>query len=176
VVEGEGDRIVEAAGSGTDTVEVVGGSSYSLGDNLENLAYAGDYDGIARFTMAGNHLANALTGGNGSDRIGGSGGDDTLRGLEGDDRLTGGWGSDTFVFAPDSGNDVITDFDANPAGGQDRLDISAFGVTSATFTARVTIADLGADTLVTIDGGAEQSILLAGIVDPSAVTRDDFLL
>jgi hypothetical protein len=29
---------------------------------------------------------------------------------------------------------------------------------------------------VTIDGGAEQSILLAGIVDPSAVTRDDFLL
>jgi Ca2+-binding RTX toxin-like protein len=176
VVEGEGDRIVEAAGSGTDTVEVVGGSSYSLGDNLENLAYAGDYDGIARFTMAGNDLANALTGGNGSDRISGSGGDDTLRGLEGDDRLTGGWGSDTFVFAPDFGNDVITDFDANPAGGQDHLDISAFAVTSATFTARVTIADLGADTLVTIDGGAEQSILLAGIVDPSAVTRDDFLL
>ena len=83
VVEGEGDRIVEAAGSGTDTVEVVGGSSYSLGDNLENLVYAGDYDGIARFTMAGNHLANALTGGHGSDRISGSGGDDTLRGLEG---------------------------------------------------------------------------------------------
>jgi Ca2+-binding RTX toxin-like protein len=155
---------------------VVGGSSYSLGDNLENLTYAGDYDGIARFTMAGNHLANALTGGNSSDRIGGSGGDDTLRGLEGDDRLTGGWGSDTFVFAPDFGNDVITDFDANPAGGQDRLDISAFGVTSATFAARVTIADLGADTLVTIDGGAEQSILLAGMVNPSSVTRDDFLL
>jgi hypothetical protein len=36
-------------------VEVVGGSSYSLGDNLENLTYAGDYDGIARFTMTGNY-------------------------------------------------------------------------------------------------------------------------
>ena len=176
VVEGEGDRIVEVAGGGTDTVEVGGGSSYSLGDNLENLTYAGDYDGIARFTMAGNHLANALTGGNGRDRIAGSGGDDALRGLEGDDLLTGGWGSDTFVFAPNSGNDVVTDFDANPAGGQDLLDISAFGVTSAEFAARVNIADVGADTLVTIDGNAAQTIRLVGIGIATTVTQADFLL
>jgi Ca2+-binding RTX toxin-like protein len=76
---------------------------------------------------------------------------DTLNGLEGDDRFSGGPGNDTFVFAPNFGNDVIKDFDANPAGGQDRLDIAAFGVTSATFMARVAIDELGADTLVTID-------------------------
>ena len=118
VVDGEGDRSVELAGGGTDTVEVVGGSSYALGDNLENLTYAGDYAGIARFTMTGNQLANVLTGGDGRDRISGGGGTDTLKGLEGDDRFSGGPGNDTFVFAPNFGNDVITDFDANPAGAR----------------------------------------------------------
>jgi hypothetical protein len=40
----------------------------------------------------------------------------------------------------------VEGFDANPAGGQDRLDISAFGIGSADFSMRVAIADVGADT------------------------------
>ena len=80
------------------------------------------------------------------------------------------------MFAPDFGNDVITDFDANPAGGQDRLDISAFGVTSATFMARVAIDDLGADTLVTIDQDPAQTVRLAGIGNAAIVTQQDFIL
>lgn len=81
-----------------------------------------------------------------------------------------------FVFAAGFGNDRIVDFHATPSGGQDYLDISAFGITNATFGARVAIADVGADTLVTIDGNAAQTIRLVGIADATTVTQADFLL
>ena len=56
--------------------------------------------------------------------------------------------------------------------GQDFLDISAFGITSgANFAARVAITDEGADTLVTIDGSAGQTIRLVGINDATTVTQ-----
>ena len=47
-------------------------------------------------------------------------------------------------------------------------------ITAATFAARVNIADVGADTLVTIDGNAAQTILLVGIGDTTTVTQADF--
>ena len=54
--------------------------------------------------------------------------------------MNGGAGNDIFVFAPGFGNDTIAGFDANAAGGgQDLLDISALGITAATFAAEVTI-------------------------------------
>jgi hypothetical protein len=90
--------------------------------------------------------------------------------------MNGGPGTDTFVFGPGFGNDKIFAFDANPAGGQDFLDISQFGITAATFASRVTIADVGADTLVTIDGNAAQTIDLVGIANATTVTQADFLL
>jgi hypothetical protein len=43
----------------------------------------------------------------------------TLSGGIGNDTMNGGNGSDTFVFAPGFGDDVIRGLDANPAGGQD---------------------------------------------------------
>jgi hypothetical protein len=82
----------------------------------------------------------------------------------------------TFVFAPGFGNDSITDFDANPARGQDVLDISAFGIAAEEFADRVQIEDIGADTLVTIDGHSDQTIRLAGIGNSTVVTQQDFLL
>ena len=89
--------------------------------------------------------------------------------------MNGGTDSDTFVFTAGFGNDVITGFDANAIGGQDLLDISALGITAATFAASVTIADLGNDTLVTIGG---DSILLIGVTGtpPNSITQDDFSL
>nr|WP_235576639.1 hypothetical protein [Pseudomonas taeanensis] len=65
------------------------------------------------------------------------------------------------------------EFDANPVGGQDLLNIAALGVTAANFAANVTIADVGADTLVTI--GAD-SIRLVGINDATTITQADFIL
>jgi hypothetical protein len=93
-------------------------------------------------------------------------------------RLPPNWGSPArcICFAAGFGNDRVLGFDANQHSGQDFLDISAFGITSATFAARVTIADVGADTLVTIDGNAAQTILLIGLSEATAVTQTDFLL
>ena len=80
------------------------------------------------------------------------------------------------MFAANFGNDTINGFDANPFGGQDFLDISEFGITSADFDARVAIADVGTDTLVTIDANLAQTILLVGISNAANVTQADFLL
>ena len=67
---------------------------------------------------------------------------DEVLGTTGNDVLTGGAGNDIFAFGPNFGNDRIIDFDANPAGGQDLLNIAALGVTAANFVANVTIADV----------------------------------
>ena len=74
-----GDIIVEAAGQGTDTVEV--DQDYTLGANLENLVLTGtdDIQGI------GNELANAITGNAGHNLIDGGLGIDTMTGGAGDD-------------------------------------------------------------------------------------------
>jgi len=90
--------------------------------------------------------------------------------------MRGGTGTDTFIFGPGFGNDRILDFDANPKGGQDFLDISGFGITAATFATRVTIADVGADTLVTIDGNGAATIDLVGVANVTTVTQADFQL
>ncbi|HEX7890073.1 MAG TPA: hypothetical protein VF522_12000, partial [Ramlibacter sp.] len=79
------------------------------------------------------------------------------------------------------GADRISDFDAIALGGQDRLDISALGITAATFGASVsiTLANLdaiaGLDTLVTI---GSNSIALFGVngVGDNVVTAADFIL
>jgi len=65
------------------------------------------------------------------------------------------------MFGEDFDADTINGFDANPTGGQDRLDVSALGINAGNFAARVSIVDLGADTLVTID--SNNTITLLGI-------------
>ena len=137
-------------------------------------------------TLTGTIEEDTLTGGNGKDVLNGLGGNDNLFGGTGADVLNGGAGNDTmdggngndvFIFAAGFGNDRILGFDANPSGGQDFLDISAFGITSgANFAARVAITDEGADTLVTIDNDAGQTIRLVGINDATTVTQADFIL
>ncbi|MCO6055364.1 calcium-binding protein, partial [Pseudomonas sp. MOB-449] len=84
-----------------------------------------------------------------------------------------GAGADTFVFGAGFGQDRVLGFDANPAGGQDLLNIAALGVTAANFAANVAITDVGADTLVSVGGG---SIRLVGIADATTITQTDFTL
>jgi Ca2+-binding RTX toxin-like protein len=135
--------------------------------------------GIATGKQAGVDILGSIEnviGSQANDKIEGNSLANVLDGGVGNDHMKGGGGSDTFVFEPGFGNDRITDFDAKPAGGQDFLDISAFGITSADFAERVTIADVGADTLVTIDGDPGQTIHLTGISNVMTVTQADFLL
>ena len=85
-----GDRVIEAASGGVDTVRSA--RDYNLGANLENLALIGNeaLDG------KGNALANALTGNAGANRLEGRGGADTLDGGPGADTLAGGRGDDLY--------------------------------------------------------------------------------
>ena len=155
-----GDVVSELAGAGNDTVWT-SLASYTLGADVENLFFGGS----GNFAGTGNALANTIVGGAGNDVLIGGGGNDLMSG--------GVAGNDTFVFAaPGFGNDAILSFGANPAAGQDLLNITALGITSATFTTNVSIAADGADTVVGI--GAD-SIRLVG-VSSAAVDQTDFVL
>jgi hypothetical protein len=80
--------------------------------------------GATGLTLTGNGFGNTIVGG---------AGDDTIIGGAGDDVMLGGRGNDVFAFFAGFGHDTINDFDANPLGGQDLLDISGLGITAATF-------------------------------------------
>lgn len=89
--------------------------------------------------LAGNDI---IQGGRGDDRLLGGEGDDVIEGGAGTDTITGGQGRDTFYLRPDSGTDVITDFD----WWEDRIDVGLRAVTA--------IFQQGDDTVVEIVGGA----------------------
>ncbi|MGH8347701.1 MAG: calcium-binding protein, partial [Pseudomonas sp.] len=155
-----GDVVGENLGDGNDTVWT-SLASYTLGANVENLFFGGS----GNFVGTGNGLANTIVGGAGNDFIVGAGGNDVMSG--------GVAGNDTFVFgAAGFGNDTILNFGANAAAGQDLLDLTPMGITSATFAANVTITANGADTVVGI--GAD-TIHLVG-VNSAAVDQTDFIL
>ena len=68
---------------------------------------------------------------------------------DGNDTLTGGAGADTFVFGRDHGDDSITDFTV----GEDRIDLTAFAVTSLS-DLTITSDDTGITIdLTDLDGG-----------------------
>lgn len=139
---------------------------------LTNIAFIDG--GGGNDTITGSAAADTLLGGAGADTINGGGGDDNIAGGNGNDTMNGQGGLDTFWFSAGFGADRIIGFDANPAGGQDKLNISALGITAANFAANVTITSAGggADTLITI-GGA--TIRLVGVT-PANVTIADFVL
>ncbi|MGH8349829.1 MAG: calcium-binding protein, partial [Pseudomonas sp.] len=155
-----GDQAVELADAGSDTVWT-SLASYTLDANVENLFFGGS----GNFVGTGNGLANTIVGGAGNDFIVGAGGNDLMSG--------GVAGNDTFVFgAAGFGNDTILNFGADAAAGQDLLDLTPMGISSATFAPSLTITADGADTVVGI--GAD-SIRLVG-VNSAAVDQTDFIL
>lgn len=79
VIQNVGDRVVEKAGEGQDTVSV--SFDYALGANLEGLTLAdGAVRGIGNTldnVILGNAAGNTIDGGRGADTMSGKGGDDT---------------------------------------------------------------------------------------------------
>ena len=95
-----------------------------------------------------------LDGGPGDDRLYGGQGRDRLAGAAGDDRLVGGPGADVFVVAPGEGEDTVTDF----TDGEDRIDLTAFGLAGIDDITTTTTTDGVAFDLTDSGGG---TILLA---------------
>ena len=119
--------------------------------------------------IIGNGANNQLFGGGGNDTIDGGDGNDLIDGGVGNDTLSGGDGNDTDIVsvAPATtrinllgadgcqhvivynaggfGDDTITSFDAigGTAATQDRIDLSALGITAANFATRVLESTVG---------------------------------
>jgi Ca2+-binding RTX toxin-like protein len=123
-VDNAGDRVIEAAGGGTDTVS--SSTTHTLATNVENLTLSGG----AVVSGTGNTVANVLTGNAAANSLYGLGGNDTLNGLGGNDSLDGGSGNDMLVGG--AGVDVLIG-----GTGADRFDFNL--VTESTSSARDTI-------------------------------------
>jgi Ca2+-binding RTX toxin-like protein len=107
-----------------------------------------------------------------NDILFGTTGNNVFEGLAGDDILVGNFGDDTFRFlSAGTGNDVITDFDADPIGGQDLIDVSGRGFTAASIGSAILISTAGADTFVTI---GTDHIRLIGVATAN-ITATDFI-
>ena len=125
-----------------------------------------------------NTIENVI-GSQGADDISLNGGNNVIDGQGGNDTMNGGTGNDTFVFGPGFGSDLINNFDANIASGQDLLDISAYEFADGDLSGVViTVGDYVAggllDTRVTI--GTDQFIL-SGVngVAANSITSQDFI-
>ncbi|MEL7183900.1 MAG: hypothetical protein AAGK57_09680, partial [Pseudomonadota bacterium] len=94
-------------------------------------------------------------------------GDDTIDGGTGTDVLIGGSGADTFVFAANSGDDVIRGFRSN-----DVIDLSLNSNLNAISDVVNAITQTRSGTL--IDLGDGDSVLLQG-TSISSLQVDDFL-
>jgi Ca2+-binding RTX toxin-like protein len=176
IVDNTGDRIVEAAGAGTDTVQ--SSVTLTLAANVENLILTGS----AAINGTGNTLANVLTGNTGVNTLAGGGGNDTLDGgLDTvGDVLNGGAGNDIYIVRA---NDTVTE--ASGAGRDTvRTDLASFtlgaNVEDLIFTgtgafvgvgnalANVLTGGIGNDTLSgaggadTLTGGAGADTLTGG--------------
>jgi len=111
-----------------------------------------------------------LTGDSGNNLLNGLSGNDRLNGLSGNDTLVGGTGDDVFIFAPGSGQDVISDFKPGQ-GSVDRIDLSAYGF--ADFAAVLSQAsNSGSDVLLNLGNG--NTITLKN-VQVSQLHQDDFI-
>ncbi|WP_283207320.1 beta strand repeat-containing protein, partial [Methylobacterium soli] len=155
VVDDAGDVVVEAANSGTDSVQTTL-AAYTLTANVENLTYTG----AAAFTGTGNELNNTITGGTGNDTLSGGLGNDTLDGGAGADSMSGGEGNDTYIV--DNAGDTVTEV-AGTVGGTDtvRSSISftlGANVENLTLTGNAAINGTGNEVanVITGNGGANQ--------------------
>lgn len=120
-------------------------------------------------TLNGTAGDDVIKGLGGRDTLKGNGGNDTLNGGTGNDTLSGGTGTDKFVFTElAAGNDRITDF----VSGTDKIDFTAYGLTSANVTKTVARGNLALGVDADHNGSTDFTITLAGV---TAIAAGDLL-
>ncbi len=178
---GNGLANTMSGGAGNDTLSGLGGNDLLYGGE-GNDTLTGDagidqlYGEAGNDTLLGGDGNDLLDGGDDNDVLIGGLGNDVMTGGAGDDFMDASQGNDILVFGANFGNDTVIGFDANLAGGQDLLNIAAFGLTLDTFASRVAIGDAGNDTVVTINGVDGGTITLVGVSNHTTVTVADFQL
>ena len=142
ILGGAGDDVIEG-GSGADEIKGGAGDDTINGGVDDDVIHGGAGDdvivgwsgadvisgGIGDDEILGNWNADILNGGRGDDTLDGGTQSDRLKGGVGNDVLTGGAHNDVFIFGVHDGHDVITDF----TNGQDKIDLSAFGLNPSDF-------------------------------------------
>jgi trimeric autotransporter adhesin len=136
IVDNAGDKVEEAPGGGTDTVNA--SISWTLSADVENL----NLSGVAAINGTGNDLANRITGNNAANKLGG--------GL-GVDILTGGLGADTYYV------DVTTDKIVETGA-----DIDTVFSTATTYTLAASVENLAVQREGGTGIGSELSNKLSG--------------
>ena len=126
LVDNVGDKVIEKAGQGTDTVKSK--VTFTLGANVESLTLLG----TAAINGTGNELANTIIG---------NVGNNVLDGGIGADAMTGGAGNDTYVV--DDAGDTITEL---AGGGTDTVQ------SSITYTLGAELENLTLTGSAAIDG------------------------
>ena len=188
-----GDRTIELAGQGIDTV-VTYVSSYGMEDNVERMIMASSI-----FSASGNDLDNTIVGGTNANLIYGQSGRDYILGGSGNDVVIGGADGDTLFgqagadrfdynavsdsFAGAANRDQIADFEH----GVDRIDLASI-LAGDSFSFLGTGAFTGTDEEVrfttygnnkvvdidtTGDGHADMQILLSNV---TTLDAGDFIL
>ncbi|MDF1586449.1 Ig-like domain-containing protein [Marinimicrococcus flavescens] len=160
---GDGDDEIHG-GFGSDILKGGDGDDALHGGNGKDQLFGGEGDD----ELHGGNGDDLLEGGAGDDYLYGGNGKDRLIGGEGDDVLRGGNGRDTFVFAANSGADVIVDF-------QVRKDtIELVGLDFETFDdVLAAMIDSDDGVIIQLDQTGDNYILLEG-VDKSRLSGNDF--
>lgn len=114
--------------------------------------------------LAGGDAEDELMGGDGVDRIDAGAGHDMIAGGMGDDIIIGGSGADAFMVMPDSGHDLVLDFEAT-GQAQGAFDHIAF---MDIMPEQVSVSDTAGGAMVAWDndgdGLADGSVLLQGVM------------
>jgi Ca2+-binding RTX toxin-like protein len=171
---GGAGRDVVLGGDGNDTLS--GGAQYDI---LEGAAGNDRLIGGATGDELYGGLDNDfLDGGIGSDLLDGGSGNDILIGGRGNDTISGGAGADRVRYTSTlDGHDVILDFDGDPAGGQDVLNLDALfdslGIAASKRAGLVDISDIGNEVLVSVnaDGKAGFELVIATLNTLDVITK-----
>jgi len=182
------DRVF--AGSGHDTIDSGSGTSYLRGeDGNDSIVGGSSFDdlqgnmgadtatgGLGDDWVVGGKDNDILYGNEGSDIVYGNIGDDLVIGGDGDDTVRGGQGNDSLqgdagadFMAGDRGSDTVAGgagadlFHSFAGAGLDRVLDFNFAEGDRVFLEAGTafsVAQVGADTVVTMGGGADQLVLV----------------